>query len=58
MKLITNFGVLCRLARAEAEAKKSGDPVLIEKATKAHEEYKELCLKADEMQIGLTFGEL
>jgi hypothetical protein len=40
-----------KLARAEAEAVKKGDLVEIEKAKKQHEDYRQLCLKADRMVI-------
>lgn len=49
MKIVTNFGVLLRLAKAQAEAEKSGDKDRIKKATEAHMAYRELCLKADNM---------
>lgn len=50
MKIITNFGVLLRLAKKQAEAEKSGDQEAIKKATAEHMAYKKLCLESDEMQ--------
>jgi hypothetical protein len=49
MKTVTFWSTLIRLARAEAEAVKSGDKTRIEKAKQKHEEYRLLCLKADEL---------
>jgi len=51
IKVITNFGVLMRLAGALGQAKKSGKPDLIAEAQKAHDEYRDLCLKADGMTV-------
>lgn len=51
MKVVTFFSTLIQLAREEAEARKGGDPVRIEKASADHEAYRQLCLKADEMRI-------
>jgi len=58
MKVTTNFGSLLRLARELYNAEKSGDLAQIEKARQAHDEYKKLCLEADEMSIGHTIGSL
>jgi hypothetical protein len=51
MKVVTFFSTLMQYAKAEAEARKSGDPVRIAKAAADHEAYRQLCLKADEMRI-------
>ena len=48
-KIITNFGVLLRLAKAQAEAEKSRDLDWIKTATQEHAEYRKLCLEADAM---------
>jgi len=53
MKMVTFFSTLMQYAKAEAEARKSGDPVRVEKAASEHEAYRQLCLKADEMRIPL-----
>lgn len=58
IKLVTSFQELLRLARAEAEARKSGDPVALAEAVAAHNAYKELCLRADSMSLGVTQGAL
>jgi hypothetical protein len=51
MKVVTFFPTLMQYAREEAEARRSGDPVRIEKAATAHEAYRQMCLNADEMRI-------
>ena len=50
MKIITNFGVLLRLAKKQAEAEKSGDQEAIKKATAEQMAYKKICLESDMMQ--------
>jgi hypothetical protein len=51
IRIITSFGHLMRLARAEGEARLSGDPQHLAEAAAAHEAYRRLCLEADEMHI-------
>jgi hypothetical protein len=51
MKIVTFWSTLMQYAREEAEARKSGDPVRLEKAAAAHEAYRQRCLKSDEMRI-------
>jgi hypothetical protein len=51
MKVVTYWSTLMQYAREEAEARKSGDPVRLEKASAAHEAYRQCCLNADEMRI-------
>ena len=51
IKLVTNFGILMRLAKEESEAKKLGDKERIKKAEEEHESYRQLCLMADSMTI-------
>jgi len=58
LKVVADFRTLLTLARTMADAIKSGDPEAIEKATKEHNEYKQICLDADEMSIGFTRGAL
>lgn len=58
VKIITNFEVLMKLAHLESEARKTGNKRAIEKAIEQHEHYRQLCLQADEMQVGITKGEL
>lgn len=49
IKVVTNFGILMRFAKAEA--KKLGDKEKIKKAEEEHENYRQLCLIADSMVI-------
>lgn len=56
--IVTSFQHLLYLSREEYKAKKSGNIQEYEHAKKLHQEYKELCLKADKMDIGMTFGAL
>lgn len=58
VEIVTDFRELMRLANALGKAKKSGDPEAIVKAQAAHDHYKELCLKADRMSLGVTYGQL
>lgn len=58
VRTITDFGELMRLAHALGQAKKRGNQEEIAKAQKEHDEYHALCLKADEMRIGMRFGDL
>ena len=51
IKIVTDFRVLMQLARAEAQARLHGTQEEYEKAKQKHEEYRRLCLKADEMVI-------
>ena len=51
LKLITNFGLLLRLAHKEAQARLNGTEEEYEKAKAEHEAYAKLCLKADEMIV-------
>ena len=51
MKVVTYFTTLCRLARAEHEAKVSGSADDYATAKAAHEAYRQQCLAADEMVI-------
>lgn len=54
MKIITDFGVLMRLASKLGKAKQKGTKTEIEAAQKEHDAYKKLCLKSDEMTTGFT----
>lgn len=49
IKTFTFWSTLIQLAYEEGQAKLSGDPERIAKATEAHESYRDLCLKSDEM---------
>ena len=49
---ITHFGVLMQYASELGKAKKSGDVERIRIAQQNHDEYKELCMKSDQMVLG------
>jgi len=48
LKIVCFFSTLCKLARAEYDAKGTEH---YEEAARAHEAYKQLCLECDEMVI-------
>ena len=48
---VTNFGVLIRYAHDLAKAIESGDHDRIEIAQRKHDEYRDLCLRSDQMNI-------
>ena len=58
IEIVTDFRVLMRLARALGQAEKSGDQDAIAKAKAEHDAYKDLCLRADRMNLGVTYGSL
>lgn len=58
LEIITDFRVLMLLAHELGKAKRTNDEELIKLAQKRHDEYKELCLKSDKMNLGVTFGGL
>jgi hypothetical protein len=49
---VTHFGVLMRYASELGKAKQSGDIERIKIAQRKHDEYHDLCIKADSMIIG------
>lgn len=58
IELVTDFRVLMQLAHNLGKAKKRGIPEEIEKAQQEHDAYKELCLKANKMRLGVYNGDL
>lgn len=58
LEIVTDFRVLIQLARAVGQAEKSGDQEAIAKAKTEHDAYKELCLRADRMNLGVPYGAL
>ncbi len=58
VEVVTDFRVLMQYAHAVGRAKKSGDPEAIAKAEAEHDAYRDLCLKADRMSLGMTYGGL
>ena len=53
-KTVTSFQTLMQLATELAAAERTGDEQKIEEAKRKHDSYKELCLKADSMALGVT----
>lgn len=51
MRLVTSFTTLMQLAAELGRARLSGDAERIELAQKAHDDYRDICLKADEMLL-------
>lgn len=58
VKLVTDFRVLMQKAHALGRAKQSGDADAIAIAQADHDSYKDLCLKADSMNLGVPYGAL
>lgn len=58
MKIIASFPILMQKARALGMAEETGDKEAILHAQKEHDEYMNICLKADEMMLGCTYGDL
>lgn len=58
IEIVTDFGVLLRLAKAVGQAEISGDQEAIAKAKAEHDAYKDLCLRADRMNLGVPNGAL
>lgn len=58
IQIITDFRVLMQKARALGKAKQSGDLETIAAAQEDHDAYRDLCLKADKMNLGIPHGSL
>lgn len=58
IEVVTDFGVLMRLAKSLGNAKKSGDQAAIDKAQAEHDAYRDLCLVSDEMSLGARRGDV
>jgi hypothetical protein len=56
--MTTDFRVLIQLAQTMGQAKKSGDEAAFSKAKAEHDAYKDLCLRADKMTLGVKYGAL
>jgi len=56
MKIITSWQTLMKYAKELGQARLSGDEERIEIAQKRHDDYVEMCLKSDEMYLGMTVG--
>lgn len=57
MKIITDFRILIALAHEVGKANKRGNKEEIEKVEREHNAYKELCLRAKEVSLGISKGE-
>ena len=58
IEIVTDFRVLMQLAQAVGQAEKSGDQEALAKAKADHDAYKDLCLRADRMTLGVPRGSL
>lgn len=58
MRVVASTGTLLRLAAELGKARKVGDPQGIQEAQKRHDDYLEVCRRADEMSTGMTRGDL
>lgn len=58
IEIVTNFRVLMQLARNVAQAEKNGNQEALAKAKAAHDTYKDLCLMADKISLGVPYSEL
>ena len=58
LHITTSFHELIRLAKILGKARQSGDQQAIATAQADHDAYRDLCLKADTMTLGITCGEL
>lgn len=51
MKTVAYFSTLMRLAHELGQARLSGDPDRLAAAERAHDEYRDVCLAADELRL-------
>lgn len=58
IKVVADFRVLMRYAKALGEAKKSGDADKISEAQRNHDAYATMCLRADSVNLGVTYGSI
>ena len=58
IEVVTDFRVLLQLARSMGQAEKSGDQEAFAKAKAEHDDYRDLCLRADRMNLGVLCGSL
>ena len=58
LRTITNLSTLMLLAKELGRARQSGDKERIKEAKRAHDVYRDMCLAADEMTTGYTYGTL
>jgi len=58
VKVVASFSTLMKLAKEVGDARRSGDKERLAEAERAHDAYKEICLKADELHTGYRYGDL
>lgn len=58
MELVTSWQTLMMYAKELGEAKKSGNEERIKEAQEKHDTYRDICLKSDRMELGVTIGDL
>jgi hypothetical protein len=58
IEIVTDFRVLMQYAKALGKAEQSGDAEAFAKAKVEHDAYRDLCLKADKMTLGVRNGDL
>lgn len=58
MRIVASFATLMHLAAELGRARLSGDEERIERAQKAHDDYRDICLRADEMMLDIPMRSL
>ena len=58
IKIVTDFRVLMQKAHTLGNAIKSGDAAEIAAAQADHDAYRDLCLKAEKIILGIPYGAL
>jgi len=53
-EIIANFSTLIKLANELSKAKLTGDEELIKIASKDHDQYKQICFDADQVNFGIN----
>ena len=56
VKVIADFRILFQKAHALGQAKLTGNKETVAKAQADHDTYQRICLAADELTTGLTYG--
>lgn len=58
VQIVTDFRVLMQKAYALGKAKQGGDEAEISAAQADHDAYRDLCLNAEKMNLGIPYGAL
>jgi hypothetical protein len=58
MKVVTSWATLMQYAKELGDARRTGDAGKIATAKKKHDDYRDVCLSADEMCLHMTRGQL